>query len=229
MEQDHKLMLWLRRVIGFSTMFVGPLVLLVGLWGNNYDCWYNAVSSAYWTNARNVFVLLFGTLGLFHVLYSGYDWIDKVMNLIVGIACFGLIIFPWKDSYALATEGLVQTFDLFPMLKLDSKNCTCNLIHVICGILLLTSYSINCLFIFTRSSGSMTDKKKLRNIIYRCCGIVIAVAFAFNTIIVSANHTSLGNYISIPQWFGMICEILETGACGFAWVVKGECLTFFND
>lgn len=222
-------MLYLRRVIGVATMLCGPIVLVIGLWGNNYPQWYNAISSAYWTNARTVFILLYGTLGLFHVLYSGYDWLDRLMNLILGIACFGLLIFPWKDGSALATEGLVQTFDLFPQLVIDSKNCFCNMAHIACGTTLLLGFALNSLFVFTRSSGVKTKKKILRNKIYVVCGVIITVAFAFNSIVVIANHTALGNYLRVPQWFGMVCEILETASCGFSWIVKGECIPYFND
>lgn len=90
-------------------------------------------------------------------------------------------------------------------------------------------FAITNLFIFTRSSGVKTEKKTLRNKIYIACGIVIVVAFAMNSIIVIANHSALGNFIKLPQWIGMACEIIETASCGFSWLVKGECIPYFND
>jgi hypothetical protein len=44
-------------------------------------------------------------------------------------------------------------------------------IHNICAIAFFALLSYNCLFLFVKSSGDMTENKKKRNLIYKVCGI----------------------------------------------------------
>lgn len=49
-------------------------------------------------------------------------------------------------------------------------------IHNISAIVFFGLLAYNVLFLFTKSSGDMTNNKKKRNIIYRICGIGMIVA-----------------------------------------------------
>lgn len=49
-------------------------------------------------------------------------------------------------------------------------------IHNIAAVVFFGLLAYNVLFLFTKSSGVMTDNKKKRNIIYKICGIGMIVA-----------------------------------------------------
>ena len=67
----------------------------------------------------------------------------------------------------------------------------------------------------------MTDRKRIRNVIYRICGWgmigLLALLIAIRLI------------TGAPGWYVMIIEILLLHLFGFAWIVKGEFIPFFND
>lgn len=197
--------------------------MLATLWGYPFEGCRNSISGTYWTNARLIFVLLFGIAGIFMILYKGYNWQDRVVNILAGISLLALVIFPTFSDAVMATDPRVD-YNLFP----DLNKRVSTWIHIVFSGIGLACFFINCIFLFTKHSGEITDKKKVRNIIYQVCGYVILVMYLFSTVLVLKSTS--GNPSKIfPLWTCMICEILEIGAVGFAWLVKGESLRFFND
>jgi predicted membrane channel-forming protein YqfA (hemolysin III family) len=54
---------------------------------------------------------------------------------------------------------------------------TSNTIHFIAAIIFFGLLAYNSFFLFTKSTGEMTKKKKIRNIIYRICGVGMIASF----------------------------------------------------
>jgi hypothetical protein len=50
-------------------------------------------------------------------------------------------------------------------------------IHYIAAVGFFGLLAVNSLFLFTKTSGNMTQNKKARNIIYRICGIGMVASF----------------------------------------------------
>ena len=100
------------------------------------------------------------------ISYRGYTRHDDIILTLAGI-CGLLICF---CPCAATTEAFVGTF----MLPLALSATIHNLAAVVFFILL----AYNSFFLFTKSDGEMTKKKKIRNIIYRICGIGMLASFA---------------------------------------------------
>lgn len=227
MNTEKKLLLRLRRLIGVLIMIWTPLSVIVGLWGakevNEFGVWWQSLSAMYWSNARNVFLAVMSITGAFLFLYDGYDWKDKLVNSITAVGIFGLILFPSYSEFVLGTNPN-SSYNIFP--NFIGKNC--QLVHAIAGLVLFISYIVNILFLFTKHSGEITDKKKVRNIIYIVCGVVMATTIGINNYIVA--RSLLGNPSKLlPVYLTVWFEGIYLFCCGFAWLVKGEAIRYFND
>lgn len=86
------------------------------------------------------------------------------------------------------------------------------IIHNISAIGFFGLLAYNSLFLFTLSSGNMTEKKKKRNIIYRVCGIGMTVALAA---IVPVSILNIWGGI----WF---IEAIALAFFGISWLTKSE-------
>jgi len=74
------------------------------------------------------------------------------------------------------------------------------------------------LFLFTKTGGNPTPRKRQRNIVYRACGWTILAAILLIFIV---THTSAGNAVdSLEPIFWL--ESLAVVAFGVSWLTKGE-------
>lgn len=120
----------------------------------------SSISATWYTNACTVFMIILGSASFLLISYKGYDLIDDILLTCSGIAGMGICLFPCAVSNVC---GKVGTF------MIDKG--TSNAIHNICALVFFALLAINSLFLFTKTKGEMTKKKKARNIIYRICGI----------------------------------------------------------
>lgn len=130
----------------------------------------DSISATYYNSTCIVpFMIILGAAGLLLISYSGYDRWDNFVCTAAGI--FGLLIclFPC-NAPTLISLGSVGTF-MLPV-SLSGK------IHNISAIFFFGLLAYNSLFLFTKSNGVMTEKKKKRNIIFRVCGIGMVVSLA---------------------------------------------------
>lgn len=121
------------------------------------------------------FMIILGSASILLFSYKGYDKQDDIICTIAAIFALGICLFPcgiedlitvWPS---LALLDRVGTFQLAPALS--------GILHNICAIGFFALLAYNSLFLFTKSSGTVTENKKKRNIIFRVCGVVMAASF----------------------------------------------------
>lgn len=103
-------------------------------------------------------MIILGSASITLISYKGYELIDDIILTLAGIAGFLICIFPCR-GYCVADAAL------------------CSMVHNISAIVFFSLLAYNSFFLFTKSTGQMTTKKKIRNIIYRICGIGMIAAF----------------------------------------------------
>lgn len=149
----------LRLLLGWLGMLLPWIVVvLVGYFPQS-------ISITWYTNACTVFMIILGSASILLISYKGYELIDDITLSLSGVFGLGICLFPcWIDNC-----DKVGTFLLSPT--------TSNTIHCISAILFFALLSYNSIFLFTKSSGAITENKKKRNIIYRVCGIGMLASF----------------------------------------------------
>lgn len=150
----------LRALIGWLGMLLPWLVVaLIGYFPES-------ISATWYTNACTIFMIILGSASFLLIAYKGYTLLDDIVLTCSGIAGLGICLFPCAVT---GSADKVGTFLL-------DKN-TSNTIHFVCAITFFVLLSFNSLFLFTKSSGEITKKKKTRNIIYRVCGVGMLASF----------------------------------------------------
>jgi uncharacterized membrane protein len=86
------------------------------------------------------------------------------------------------------------------------------ILHNISAFACFGLLSFNSLFLFTKSSGDMTDNKKKRNIIFRVCGIGMLASFIMLL-------------IPIPHIIWIV-ETIALAFFGVSWLTKANCIPF---
>ena len=149
----------LRCMLGWLGLLLpGLVVLLCGEFPRS-------ISATYYTyEAGPVFMIIMGASCFLLISYKGYELIDDIVNSIAGV--FGLLLCLFPCKLDLTTVGTFQ----IPVAVSD-------VIHTVSAIGFFVLLAFNSLFLFTKSSGIMTENKKKRNIIYRVCGVGMLAAF----------------------------------------------------
>lgn len=152
----------LRVVVGAAGMLLPWIVtLLVGYIPDS-------ISATWYTNAGTVFMIILGSASALLICYKGYDPVDDILLTCSGIAGLGICLFPCSlNSYS---HEKVGTF------LVDMQ--VSNLIHCACAVVFFALLAYNSVFLFTKSSGEITSKKRARNIIFRVCGVGMLASFA---------------------------------------------------
>ena len=144
----------LRAMLGWLGMLLPWIVvLLIGYFPDS-------ISATWYTNACTVFMIILGSASMLLISYKGYDLIDDIVLTCSGIAGLGICLFPCAVS---GVDGKIGTF----MIDVSTSNT----LHGIFAFIFFVLLSYNSIFLFTKSNGEMTKKKKIRNIIYRVCGV----------------------------------------------------------
>lgn len=151
----------LRAMIGWLGMLLPWLVVtLVGYFPES-------ISATWYTNACTVFMIILGSASFLLISYKGYERVDDVLLTCSGIAGLGICIFPCSlNNYSRQEVG---TFLLDMQIS--------NIIHCICAVIFFVILAYNSIFMFTKSAGEITPKKRKRNIIFRVCGVGMIASF----------------------------------------------------
>lgn len=150
----------LRAMLGWLGMLLPWIVVaLIGYFPSS-------ISATWYTNACTVFMIILGSASLLLISYKGYEKIDDTILTLSGAFGLGICLFPCAIS---SMPGKVGTFSI------DSK--ISNIIHLVCAIIFFGLLAYNSFFLFTKNSGEMTKKKKIRNVIYRVCGVGMVGSF----------------------------------------------------
>ena len=112
------------------------------------------------------FMIILGAAGLLLISYKGYDRQDDIICTLAGIFGLFVCIFP-----CYANQPLVGTFAMPADIS--------GMIHNISAAIFFVLLSYNSLFLFTKSSGEMSKKKKARNVIFIVCGIGMTLSLVF--------------------------------------------------
>lgn len=152
--------------LGFSLAFIVLALCLI------FDCVPGAhvlpqsiSATYYYAPTITPFMIILGSASILLMCYKGYTWVDDLINTITGIAGLCICLFPCFNG---KMDTFVGTFQVPARIS--------GWIHNGSAILFFGLLAINCIFLFTKSSGEMTRNKKIRNIIYRVCGIGMLVA-----------------------------------------------------
>lgn len=206
--------IWQRRVMGIMVLALAPLSVLFGLIGLDYNPngWWYSISDTYYANSKMIMAFIISVSSFFFCTYAGYDWRDRVVNLMSGIGLLGLLLFPCHNEGFAATGARVGLFNLPIELS--------GIIHTCFALLAFLGFFINEMFLFTLGGNEISPGKKKRNIVYRICAC---------TVIVACVLLVLEHFVTMPRNTVWIAELVVLTGCGVAWLVKGEALKFLND
>lgn len=150
----------LRVLIGWLGMLLPWIVVaLLGYFPSS-------ISATWYTNACTVFMIILGSASVLLISYKGYELIDDICLTCSGIAGLGICLFPCSIT---GEHVKVGTFLI--------DNQLSNKIHIAFALVFFALLAINSMFLFTKTAGQMTKKKKARNIIYRVCGVGMLASF----------------------------------------------------
>lgn len=171
----------------------------------------DSISSTYYLAPTiTPFMIILGASGILLICYQGYERIDDIICTIAGILALGICLFPCslKDL----NEVWLELSDLTYVGTFQIPYVISGILHNICAIGFFALLAYNSLFLFTKTSGEMTENKKKRNIIYKVCGIGMVVSFLA---IVPISIFEL--------WGGVwIVETIALAFFGISWLTKAD-------
>lgn len=194
----------LRRVIGFLAFLLPPVLVLGSfiLDGN----WYVQVSmSAYYhTQMRDLFVGVICGISLFLFCYHGYKWYDSLFSKLAGLFALGIAFFPTSQT--------------------NDKSDIISILHYVTAGIFFVILAIMSLFLFTKSKGIKTERKKQRNRVYKTCGIIMLISVAAIPI---ADLPGIWEHIKFlkPTF---VLETIALVSFGISWLTKGETILWDN-
>ena len=208
--KEKKMYLRIRNLCGLLGIILPWLALFsAGIADHPSDDWWWSLSATYYLSPALVGVLVPACIVL--ISYIGYDNLDNFITSLAGTFGLGIVLFPCKVSWI--PEGTPVGFFQLPV-EISHT------VHVVCAALFFFIIAMNSIFQFTRSSGQMTDRKRIRNVIYRVCG--------YGMLVLEASFVAV-RLLKAPDYLVMVIEILLLLLFGIAWLVKGEAFPFLND
>lgn len=206
-------LLWQRRIrnwAGFLGMILPWLSLIGALLVNHFtplgeSFWSDlSISATYYVTPALVGVLTSASIVL--MCYDGYDLQDNLVTTLSGVFGIFIVLFPCNCSLTPEHTGFFQ----IPA-SISSK------IHCASAVIFFCLLAYNSLFLFTKSDGNMTEKKKIRNILYRSCGIGMVCAMILMPLPIR---------FYAKTW---VVEMIALTFFGVSWLVKGGAVRFLND
>ncbi|MDH3672108.1 MAG: DUF998 domain-containing protein [Gammaproteobacteria bacterium] len=188
--------LTLRRVVGVLGV---ALPVLVALWGFVLcGCGelQDSISDYYALRTRDLLVGTLFAIAWFLFTYRGYERQDDLAGDLACLFALGVAFFPASGEEWEKVVHFTSALGLFLMLSYFS------------------------LFLFTKSGGSPTPQKRMRNRVYVTCGLIMLVCIALIGLYYWLLQDSPIAAIKPVFWL----ESLALWAFGFSWFVKGETL-----
>lgn len=150
----------LRALIGWLAMLLPWIIVLL------IQYFPASISATWYTNACTAFMIILGSSSFLLICYKGYTKLDDIVLTCSGITGLLICLFPCSIP---GVPDKVGTF----MIDVEVSAT----IHNLSAIVFFALLSYNSFFLFTKSSGEMTRKKKIRNVIYRVCGVGMIASF----------------------------------------------------
>jgi hypothetical protein len=191
--------LTLRRVVGL--LGVGLPVILAA-WGFllcGCGRLLPSISDYYSLRTRDALVGILFAIGWFLFTYRGYERADSIAGNVACVFALGVALFSdtgarWEAAIHFgAATGLFLTLAFFS------------------------------LRLFTKSGGSPTPAKLVRNRIYQVCGVIMLLCIGLIAVYYAFLRTTPLAVVQPVFWL----ETVALWAFGFSWFVKGE--TLFRD
>lgn len=168
----------------------------------------DSISMYYYTNFRDIFVGIIITFSVFLITYKGYDLLDNIITILIGISGIGIALFPCENV------GVIEKASFLLL-----TNSQTGIIHYSAAGLFFTLLAFNSLFLFTKSTEQIERKsrKYYRNVIYRICGtIIFSGLICILIILLYTSKVFINESHSI-----LILEAIMLTAFGVSWFVKG--------
>lgn len=193
----------LRRCIGYAA-FLLPVILVVGsVVTHGASSIRNSISDYYYTFFTSYFTGTLCAISFFLFTYRGYEKQDLVVSKIMSLLMMIIVFNPCHS----------QDIDYrYNLIHINSTNAQ-NWIHNISAILFFLFCAYYSMFLFTKTDGMVTEKKKRRNEIYELCGLLIIGSLI--CIIICAAILNI-------LWPILIFETIILWSFGFSWLVKGN-------
>jgi hypothetical protein len=200
---------FLQKAVGLVAVTL-PFVVSVGHFTAGGTGFKGSISSYYYTHLGTYFVGSLFALGVFFLSYNyrplpDYE-LDNYLSIATGLMAIGVALFPTASDAADASTGS----------RIVSG------IHLTCACLLFVLLAIFALFLFTKTGGTITVRKRQRNVLYRACGSLIVTAIVLVLVSQAVDPPSSWNSLF---WL----ESLAVVAFGVSWLVKGEFLGILAD
>ena len=208
MRKQQFILGWLCTVLPFVSIGFG---LIGAITKCNPPTWWYSISATFFTNSNVILIGLLFATGIYFWAYEGYDKTDDIVTKLCAIFSFMIIAFPTQlDS----CENIFKLVGLFCL-----PNFISSIIHNISAISLYGCFLVMMLR-FRKSSGTMTDKKKFRNIMYLIfaiimilCGVLILIKSIFK----------------LPGYMTIILETIAQLCFGISWLIKAGKFKVLND
>ena len=208
MRKQQFILGWLCTVLPFISIGFG---LIGAITKCNPPTWWYSISATFFTNSNVILIGLLFATGIYFWAYAGYDKTDNIVTKLCAVFSFMTIIFPTKMYSCTDKFKLVGLFCL--------PNNISYVIHSISALLLYGCFLIM-LLRFRKSSGTMTDKKKIRNTLYLVfaiimilCGVLILIKSIFK----------------LPGYITIILETIAQLCFGISWLIKAGKFKVLND
>lgn len=173
----------------------------------------SSISKYYYTDSRNILVVIMSAVAFFMFAYRGYEKKDRIAGKVAFISALGIALFPTNPP---------QTFN--EMCQADNHIFSfVVIIHYISSIVFFLVLAYFSLFLFTRTINNdiknHTPQKKQRNIIYKVCAYIILASLLLLIVYVffKCRFPILHKYHFI-FWL----ETIALFAFGTSWLVKGQ-------
>ena len=202
----------LRKILGWLGMLLPWLVaILYMLFEVNAFKLPPSISATYYVDSCiTPFMIILGAAGILLICYNGYEKIDAIICTLAGI--FGLCICIFPCARDLEPAALVGTFNIPANIS--------GWIHNIAAVIFFGLLSFNSFFLFTKSSGEVTEQKKKRNIIFRVCGIGMIGSFVLLIPLLLLK-------VDFAIW---LVEAVALMFFGISWLTKSQCYSWlFKD
>lgn len=155
----------LRNSLGILGMLL-PLIVLVLSLANGYG-FPDSISATYYLDpCITPFMIILGAAGLLLISYRGYDKQDDIVCTLAGVFALLICLFPCSNDKMYDMQFIADIVGTFSLPRVLS-----GWIHNISAVFFFLLLAYNSLFLFTKTSGNMTEKKKKRNLIFKICGI----------------------------------------------------------
>jgi hypothetical protein len=203
--------LTIRKAVGLLGMLL-PLVLWLGVkLLTKCDFIQDSISDYYYSKMGHYLVGTLCAVALFLFAYNGYDKKDLIAGKLACCFALGVAFFPTTN---------MQPLSDCKVFAIEGKNFI-NIIHFTTATLFFITLAYFSYFLFTKSGGHPTNRKRQRNIVYKTCGIIIIGCIILLTIysVVPSIQEKLHTYKPI-FWL----EALALEAFGLSWLTKGEAL-----